>query len=1458
MRLTRTPRPRRQSGPAARRALGRPIAVGAAAALIAGVGVAAGPAAQAVVPDPVLHYGFDDLGAVGAPVPAATAIDDDAGGHDGSVVGSGATAATGPLGGSDRALNLPGGAAGSAAAYVTLPPGVLTATGDVTLSAWVRWAGGQTCAWAYALGASSSSYLFATPSCGGNVIGAVRSGGETRATGSGPLVSDGWSHVAVVLDSGVSVSTYVNGTQVASTPTTATGAAALGDAARSGFLGRSLFSADPIFAGAIDDVAVHAAALTTAEIRELGHDGYAAIVAADAAIGVDLGDTSGVTAALPLPANGEQGAEIAWASSDPDIVSETGAVNRPSAGSPDATVTLTPTYAMGDASVAGDPITVTVLAREPGDVPGLVAHYPLTDDYANSADGSTYGSAVPQGGATMVAGTGVTLDGVNDYVDLPDSLMAGLDEISVSMDVLLNPGQATPYFIWTLGVSSTGGYLFTTGDAHRAAITTGTYSGEQVTTKGSALARGRWVTITYTQDATGTATLYEDGVQVARRTGVTITPGDIGNGVTPNDFIGRSQYSGDRYLSGQVRDFRVYDEALQPSDLEYARLNGLVNSIDLGRTTGLSQDLDLPASVGGVDVAWTTSDPSVITADGEVTLTDEPGTARLTATLTRNGVTVTREFRITTIGLAGILDHYQTALTIDPVVRSGTALPTFPEGVTGTYAVTGAGATITDGNVLSTTGSQAADVIVTATVATGGAQIEKVFAVTVLPAAAAYDLLGYTRTALGTQTYGPAVANNLHLALRATGGEFAALHDNTAVLFTQGLRTADYLMATTTMRDPFVFHRGDGGYGVLAVVGDGGGAPLASYAGRLLYVESDDLRTFTEVGYVTVDDAAVIGPRASWDSANDRYVLSWTDGADQWHTATVDSLRSAATGGTGPSAPVSGAPVGDTAAPTTAITGARPVNDIVIDAATARGLQTRFGRIVNTTSEVADMVTTSAGGEVDLSSVTADLGYSDGSHVQYPIDWDADSIAAVDTDTPGDYTVTGTLADQRNIYPIAPQRADPTAIHYQGKYYFVSTWDVNNTASAGLPLRVADTIAGLATAPEIRIIDNTDTATDGSRLAGCFWAPDIVEVDGQLQIFVAPCYGSASWNRVEATVIKLKPGGDPAVPDDWTQPQKVLKADGSPLQLDAAHPGISLDMTYYHDEVSGTDYAVWSQRYINSPHPGGTGSGNGDAELWIAEYDAEAVRLVTEPVLLNRAGAGWEQNTADVVEGAFFAVRDGRIWLTYSGSGVDATYAVGMMTAAEGADLLDPDSWTEWSAPVVKSNPDTNEFGPGHSGFFADENDDLYFIYHAKQGTGGSRDAGIRKVFWAADGQPILDMTDDERIRPEHRQVSLTVRVVAAEQLDVSLTASGRCVAGKVVIAVRATNADSVPAAFAISTPYGAKSVTVGAGRASSVTFSTRQASVAAQDLTATVTATRDGTPLTRALTATTEAVSCP
>jgi hypothetical protein len=61
-------------------------------------------------------------------------------------------------------------------------------------------------------------------------------------------------------------------------------------------------------------------------------------------------------------------------------------------------------------------------------------------------------------------------------------------------------------------------------------------------------------------------TLYFDGAPVGTNPLMTLRPADLGS--TANNYIGRSQFSNDPYLDGDVDEFRIYNRALSPEKIQ--------------------------------------------------------------------------------------------------------------------------------------------------------------------------------------------------------------------------------------------------------------------------------------------------------------------------------------------------------------------------------------------------------------------------------------------------------------------------------------------------------------------------------------------------------------------------------------------------------------------------------------------------------------------------------------------------------------------------------------------------------------------------------------------------------------------------------------------------------------------------------------------------------------------------
>ncbi|TDB80755.1 hypothetical protein E1182_07595 [Micromonospora sp. KC721] len=319
--------------------------------------------------------------------------------------------------------------------------------------------------------------------------------------------------------------------------------------------------------------------------------------------------------------------------------------------------------ALSLALVAGG-LVATAPAQAAEVTNGLVLRYKLDETSGTVAvDSSGNGrNGTVNGTATWGGTEGLAFDGSSTYIQAPNNIMAGLNSISVAFNVFVDTTQGAPYFLYGFGNVSGArgnGYLFTTGDDFRTAISNSYWVGEQSTRPSPSrnLARGVWKHVTYTQTGT-TGVLYEDGVEVGRNTSVTLTPGSIGNGTTTADYIGRSLYSADKLFKGKMRDFRVYNRALSAAEVAQVAQSADQQTADAAAAAlvvrninDVRGNLTLPTTgADGTTVSWSSSNPQVITTTGEV---NRPATGAasatvtLTATVTKNAAISTRTFTAT-------------------------------------------------------------------------------------------------------------------------------------------------------------------------------------------------------------------------------------------------------------------------------------------------------------------------------------------------------------------------------------------------------------------------------------------------------------------------------------------------------------------------------------------------------------------------------------------------------------------------------------------------------------------------------------------------------------------------------------------------------------------------------------------------------------------------------------------
>ena len=573
-------------------------------------------------------------------------------------------------------------------------------------------------------------------------------------------------------------------------------------------------------------------------------------------------------------------------------------------------------------------------------------------------------------------------------------------------------------------------------------------------------------------------------------------------------------------------------------------------------------------------------------------------------------------------------------------------------------------------------------------------------------------ILCYTRLPLEDAIYAEKLAYSIHLAIGEGGETFEALNKNQGVLFVKATSNEDGTLNAKSLKRPYLKMFEDGSFGVLAERTEPDGTPEVP-DGTLMFFASDDLISYEEVGEVNT-----LIPTEELTRMIEEYREFYGN-----EKAEKTGAEGSVAGGENPCVDAFG------------IAGCVPGNQIVVPETVAKKLRLRLTTPVNVKVEVPELVC--AGSVEELTAVKATAVYSDGSTAVKQVKWNTE---AVDFSKPGIYEIEGTVTQPHYDFPIATNHADPCIGYWQGKYYFIATYDADHEHT--MYIREADSIPELVDAEEVLILDSVTYPGIG----GLLWAPEFHIIGEDLYIFHAATPGEFFCE--ESHVRKLRRGGNPMCKEDWSAPMRVVRADGS--ELCEAGKTITLDMTCF--EYNGEYYAVWSQRQFLPVDQG--------AWLYIAKLNPEEPwKLVTEPVVLSKPEYGWANNHTFVDEGPFALIRANKVFLTFSSAAVDSTYVVGLFEAEHGTDLLNPDNWKKTNFPILTSRSVEGEFGTGHNAYVTDENGDVWNTYHARPGIDAPRSSGIRRVHFNAAGYPVLDMTEEMDIAPKLRTVKMKVEV---------------------------------------------------------------------------------------------------
>lgn len=215
-------------------------------------------------------------------------------------------------------------------------------------------------------------------------------------------------------------------------------------------------------------------------------------------------------------------------------------------------------------------------------IPGApVRHYAFTGTGTDVPDLAGGASARILGGAALDGSGRLALDGIDDYVDLPNGILAGLDAVTFESWLRFRGGGGYQR-IFDIGTSSLGedplataayvgrSYVAATPSSGldpsglAALFSAPATDGEVHASTATFLGQTTFRHVVVVATATSVA-LYLDGVPVAQTTHASAPLSTVAD---VNAWLGRSNYAADPYLEADYAAFRVYGRALTACAVE--------------------------------------------------------------------------------------------------------------------------------------------------------------------------------------------------------------------------------------------------------------------------------------------------------------------------------------------------------------------------------------------------------------------------------------------------------------------------------------------------------------------------------------------------------------------------------------------------------------------------------------------------------------------------------------------------------------------------------------------------------------------------------------------------------------------------------------------------------------------------------------------------------------------------
>ncbi len=290
--------------------------------------------------------------------------------------------------------------------------------------------------------------------------------------------------------------------------------------------------------------------------------------------------------------------------------------------------------------------------------------------------------------------------------------------------------------------------------------------------------------------------------------------------------------------------------------------------------------------------------------------------------------------------------------------------------------------------------------------------------------------------------------------------------------------------------------------------------------------------------------------------------------------------------------------------------------------------------------------------------------------------------------------------------PILPSGADPWVTWKDGYYYYT------NTVGNRIILYKTEKLHELKNETPETVWTPAATGPNSKAI----WAPELHYLDGKWYLYYTATDVKNDGDALRYIFVLENTSADP-LQGTWTDKGKV----------NMQHSG--LDGSVF--EHGGKRYFVYSA-YI------------GPQSVLVISLMKNPWTLAGKQVVIAKPDKIWEKfGGREILEGPQFLTNNtGKVFIIYSASACWADeYSLGMLTANDKADLLNPTSWVKSAEPVFKQSAAHHVYAPGHNSFFTSpDGKEHWILYHANTGAGHGcdhrRSPRMQPFQWKKDGTP--------------------------------------------------------------------------------------------------------------------------